>query len=314
MKKLIACFVFSSLGCVAQVESGSFSSIIPIQKSPVFDLKTMLLPRNVVIVNTDYGALRTEVSIYEYYLFLSFLHSEPGVFQQRSNSPEAYFPDLNQVEPKVLGLWKSLIDGLSKPLSADGPTEALSDLALKVKIKVPVKLDAKQRVLAAFPLTGISYEAAVNYAEWMSFIYQKYLSEGDDYSWKFQLPTEEQWEEMALGGLGEKMKPNQVLDSVNAEGCFLFNYANLPDCKSLPGYLKSSLGGGTAPVKSFNPDFLGLHNVFGNVAEMTLTKGICKGGSYFHKTDEAKVPNQIPYAGPQPWLGIRLVIIPVPIP
>lgn len=316
MKKLLVLSVLVSQGCFSQVQSDEINCLKP-PVSTGFVVANELLPRNVSWVNKEYGAVRTEVSILDYYLFLSFLRYEPGGFKDPVSGEKltlkTCFPDLGEVEGKVQPLWKALIAGLSDSLHQEAATEIMADFFSKIKVKVPLKLDPKQRELAAFPVTGISYEAATKYAGWLSYMYRTYFSEEEKYSWEFQLPTEDQWEELANAGLGEKMRQNQVLDSVNAEGCFLFNYANLPDCKSMPGYLKSSRGGGAAPVSSFNADFIGLHNVFGNVAEMIATKGICKGGSYEHKPYQAKIPVEIRYSGPKPWLGMRLIAIPVSI-
>lgn len=274
-------------------------------------------PKNVTLMNHHYGALQTEVSIFDYYLFLCYLQNEPGSLQDpvtgQNYRAKDFFPDTTNIEAKFKPLWRQLIARISDSTSEFSEVEWMTDFLNEVSVYVPVKSDAKQKELLAFPVTGISHEAASKYAEWLSFMYLNYLSSGQQFTWKFELPTEEQWEELAFGGLGEARRSNQVLDSINKEGCFLFNYVGLPDCKSKAGYLKSTLGGGIAPVKSFNADFSGLYNVFGNAAEMTARPGISKGGSCVHKPYQAKIKHEIPYSGPQPWLGFRLIAIPVPV-
>lgn len=286
------------------------------QTSVFLDMKETA-PKNVTLVNHYYGASQLEVSIFDYYLFLCYLQNEPGTLQDPATGQNYwardFFPDTTRIENKFKPLWWELIARISDSTSEFSQVELMTDFLSKAYIHVPVKLNSKQKELAAFPVTGISHEAALKYAEWLSFMYLNYFSSGQEFTWKFELPTEERWEELAIGGLGETMRSKQVLDSVNKEGCFLFNYAGLPECKSMAGYLKSSLGGGTAPVRSFNADFLGLHNVFGNAAEMTANPGVSKGGSFVHKPFQTKVKYQIPYSGPQPWLGFRLIAIPVPI-
>lgn len=284
------------------------------QTSVYLDMKEMA-PKNVTLVDHYYGISQLEVSIYDYYLFLSNLQSEPGTLQDpvtgQNYQAKDFFPDTTKIEAKFKPLWRELIAKISDSTTEFSQSEIMSDFLNKAYIHVPLKLNSKQLELAVFPVTGITQEAASKYAEWLSSMYMNYFSNGE-FTWKFQLPTEEQWEKPALDGLGETMKANQVLDSVNRQGCFLFNYAGLPDCKSMAGYLKSSMGGGTAPVKSFNPDLLGSYNVFGNVAEITAAPGISKGGSCIHKPYQSKIKNRIPYSGPQPWLGFRLIAIPVP--
>lgn len=285
------------------------------QTSVYLDMKE-IAPKNVTLVDHYYGTSRLETSIFDYYLFLSNLQNEPGILQDpvTGNNYQAkdFFPDTTKIEAKFKPLWHELIAKISDSTAEFSELETLSDFGNKTFVNVPVKLNSKQLELAAFPVTGISQEAATKYAEWLSVMYMNYFSTGE-ITWKFQLPAEEQWEKLALDGLGETMKANQVLDSVNQQGCFLFNYAGLPDCKSMAGYLKSSMGGGIAPVKSFNPDFLGSYNVFGNVAEMLATPGFSKGGSCIHKPYQSKIKNKISYSGPQPWLGFRLIAVPVPI-
>lgn len=275
-----------------------------------------ITPKNVTLVDHYYGTSRLEVSIFDYYLFLSYLQNEPGTLQDpvtgQNYRAKDFFPDTTKIEAKFKPLWRELIAKITDSTAEFSQVEVLSDFRSKTQIYVPLKLNSKQLELAAFPVTGISQAAASKYAEWLSFMYMNYFST-NEFTWRFQLPTEEQWEKLALGGLGETMKVNQVLDSVNQQGCFLFNYAGLPDCKSKAGYLKSSMGGGIAPVKSFNPDFLGSYNVFGNVAEMLATPDFSKGGSCIHKPYQSKIKNNIPYSGPQPWLGFRLIAVPVPL-
>lgn len=284
------------------------------QTSIYLDMKEMT-PKNVTLVDHYYGTSKLEVSIFDYYLFLSYLQNEPGTLQDpvtgENYRAKDFFPDTTKIETKFKPLWRELIAKISDSTVEFQQMEVMSDFLNKVHVYVPVALNSKQLELAAFPVTGISHEAASKYAEWLSFMYMNYFSNGE-FTWKFQLPSEEQWEKLALESLGETMKANQVLDSVNKQGCFLFNYAGLPDCKSMAGYLKSSMGGGTVPVKSFNPDLLGSHNVFGNAAEMIAAPGISKGGSCVHKPYQSKIKNNIPYSGPQPWLGFRLIAVPVP--
>lgn len=285
------------------------------QTSVYLDMKETA-PKNTTLVDHYYAASQREVSIFDYYLFLCYLENEPGILQDQDMRQnywaKDFFPDTTKIEAKFKPLWRKLIAGISDSASEFSQVEMITDFQHKAYIRVPIKLDGKQKELAAFPVTGISHEAALKYAEWLSIMYQNELTLLQPFTWKFQLPTEEQWEKLAAAGLSESMKSNQVPDSVNKEGCFLFNYAGLPDCKSKAGYLKSSLGGGIAPVKSFNPDFLGLYNVFGNAAEMTVKPGVSKGGSFVHMPYQSKIKYEIPYSGPQPWLGFRLVAVAVP--
>ena len=50
-----------------------------------------------------------------------------------------------------------------------------------------------------------------------------------------------------------------------------------------------------------------IYNLIGNVAEMTNTEGVSKGGSWFHSKEESKIKNKITYTKPEIWLGFRNV-------
>lgn len=52
----------------------------------------------------------------------------------------------------------------------------------------------------------------------------------------------------------------------------------------------------------------GILNLLGNVAEMTQTKGIAKGGSWYHGLNQTIIGSEIEYQEPASWLGFRCVI------
>lgn len=60
-------------------------------------------------------------------------------------------------------------------------------------------------------------------------------------------------------------------------------------------------------VRSLFQDTNQLYNLIGNVAEMTSTKGVAKGGSWFHALSESKIKSSIIYKEPEAWLGCRNV-------
>ncbi len=96
---------------------------------------------------------------------------------------------------------------------------------------------------------------------------------------------------------------------LNNHGCSLGNFkypssmgscnpkykANTPD-----GYLAMS------PTATYFPNDLGLFDVVGNVAEMTLVKGKACGGSWNHSPEESTIGSINEYTGPDAAVGFRI--------
>lgn len=160
----------------------------------------------------------------------------------------------------------------------------------------------KKYQLMDLPITGISYEQAMTYVAYM----QDVLNTCDSYTegkYRFEcfLPTPQQFDSIRVN-----------LDSINSQGCNLFNYKNSL-CSSCPNGKKSrkhpvNSRTGLAPTYTWGyfPDPHGLKNILGNVAEMTSVKGVAKGGSYAHYASEAIDGHTQEYTGPALWLGFRV--------
>ncbi|MBR7722991.1 formylglycine-generating enzyme family protein [Hymenobacter properus] len=58
-------------------------------------------------------------------------------------------------------------------------------------------------------------------------------------------------------------------------------------------------------IYSNPPNGYGLFNMVGNVAELTATPGIAKGGSFGHSIEDFTLKTDFPYDGPCEWLGFR---------
>jgi hypothetical protein len=65
-------------------------------------------------------------------------------------------------------------------------------------------------------------------------------------------------------------------------------------------------------VDSYIPNALGLYNTFGNVAEMTSTKGVIKGGSWADLFSECTFDKNSTYAAPDPRVGFRMMMEIIP--
>lgn len=153
---------------------------------------------------------------------------------------------------------------------------------------------------------------------------------------EYRLPTEAEWQQAAVGsgsgGAGPanlvpgrpnaKRRPVVVRKEAGLDSCLTAlriapsvaiyklpynlaeNYYTAEtgqafECTARPGQL------GLEYVYVNPPNYLDLYNIIGNVAEMTTTKGVAKGGSYKTSVRELTPEAQQLYQGPQSWLGFR---------
>ena len=257
-------------------------------------------------------AKNTEVSIRDYFAFVASQRVSSMLVDKATYGEIPYIellPDTNLVEKKLIEVYRIFFTELAKDEGNDFiKYNLVKDKKQKYAIEIPIENSKELNKMMNFPITGISHQQATLYTEWLTLVYADYFYDNDyDYKVSYRLPTEKEWNELAISGLSENMKPNLVLDSVNTENCMLFIHDNLIKCKTYDSYVSNSLGGGSVPVLSMNPDWNGVYQLFGNVAEMTSTPGINKGGSFNHNAKSAATSNIQTNDSPQPWLGFRVV-------
>jgi len=250
-----------------------------------------------------------EVTVGEYLNFLGSQKVEGMLYDataQHILDVLTLFPDTTKVEAKLLPLYRAVFPSLTS--EEYGEFTAVLELAsTSADIYVPFVIDKKLKPLLNFPVTGVSKYQAEKYCLWLQNQYMNHETK-DYYSMvSFQLPTQEQWQKLAVQALRPENVQKQMPDSLNKENCMLIIYNSLLQCKNYSSYLKGSLGGGAVSVKSPILDMKGRSHVYGNVAEMTATEGVAKGGSFYHPASEARVSSEIKYVGPEPWLGFRIV-------
>jgi formylglycine-generating enzyme required for sulfatase activity len=166
---------------------------------------------------------------------------------------------------------------------------------------------------AAYPAQNMSYEAAVSYCKWLTDFYNN--EDPEKRKWKkitFRLPTEEEWMTAVRGNMDKTFKyPWKFNTPQNPKGCFLSNYncAN-EDCKDCKISDKITKDGAlfTAKADSYFPNDFGLYGMIGNVAEMTATQGLAKGGSWEDIPAECTIQSQKKYTNPSPAIGFRILM------
>jgi formylglycine-generating enzyme required for sulfatase activity len=193
-----------------------------------------------------------------------------------------------------------------------------------------------------FPVVSISYEQAINYCKWRTDAVNRNIGSEDlkkkypklkeyDYWFEFRLPTKEEWEFAATGGLD--LDKNPIGYEINLNTGYLSKYVKDKACQeclnrnkvtaeklrkadfnTLEDYYTSPLNTISCELipsymYEFKPNGLGLYNMIGNVAEMVAEKWVAKGGSFITPLTEISVKKDFNYNGPQHWLGFRCLSI-----
>jgi hypothetical protein len=97
---------------------------------------------------------------------------------------------------------------------------------------------------------------------------------------------------------------------VNRKGCYLGNF-KVPDNITCPGIKKGGIMAADgflamSITEAYFPNDVGLFDVVGNVAEMTLEKGKACGGSWNHTPEESTIKSINAYTKPDAAIGFRI--------
>ena len=157
--------------------------------------------------------------------------------------------------------------------------------------------------LALMPIMGISFEQAVSFAEWRTEAMEKYLNElsknereAFPKKFKFRLPTENEWARIRFLIQDKRMLKQLAKIAKTNESSFKLSKSDLMNSSK---HLK--------PVYHQSAEDIGFFNVFGNVAEMTSTKGVAMGGSWSDPNTGKVFTRSFTYEGPSTAVGIRMI-------
>ncbi len=152
-----------------------------------------------------------------------------------------------------------------------------------------------------YPAVCVSYEGAKAYCEWLTKQYN--LQRKRTYTQVvFRLPTEKEWRTAAGSGDAKAITPFPNNQIQNSDKCYLGNIRTSKDRFFDDG------GFHQVKVNSYQPNKLGLYNTFGNVSEMTSTKGTALGGSWFDLFEDCTFDKKQQYSTPMPTVGFRVVM------
>lgn len=151
-----------------------------------------------------------------------------------------------------------------------------------------------------YPITGISYEQAVEYCKWRSLIQGEKTVE-------YRLPTPEEWIKAAKKDLEENSVKFGIPDSITLKHQPTYNYKQnaitVQNIKNEPNF--------ETRLQRVQFDYKSklANNIFGNVSEMTIIKGISKGGNYLTTfAFQCNIDSIQKYESPKMWLGFRCVV------
>ena len=156
--------------------------------------------------------------------------------------------------------------------------------------------DIKFNDILWYPVTGITFEQANDFCIWRTKVI------GGD-SIVYRLPSEKEWENIAIKIINDINQQKGVKDSVRHSLCRIFNYKITKpcDCRNSKPIAELEPGG------RFRVNKIKIFDFFGNAAEMTSIKGIAKGGSYLHYASQSCPDSRQIYEEPEKWLGFRCV-------
>jgi formylglycine-generating enzyme required for sulfatase activity len=152
-----------------------------------------------------------------------------------------------------------------------------------------------------YPIVGLSYKQALAYCEWLSKQANATLKDPQIQEIIFRLPTEEEWEKAALGGL-----PTNTLYPWGTHSLYIekgkfkgFAQANVMGTRYASNRDTYTLFNGhnyydnygdiLFPVSTYKHNQYGLCHIIGNVAEMVSDPQIAKGGSWQDELHEATI-------------------------
>lgn len=235
----------------------------------------------------------TEITVGAWLSYYSWTLDHEGY-----NAAQKILPDSNAIEPEV---WKYIT---SKSSVID---DKITSTGLPIGFFCKKCDDAKKygkrlRSISgscdfiALPITGLTYEQVISFCDWRTKV------TGDN-KFIYRLPTIKEWKDFAISNLTLKDRQAGFRDSLYKGKCPVYNYKINCPCD------KDSVLGKLLAVGLFSPGEKGVFDIFGNVSEMTSTKGISKGGNFKLFANQCHPDSIQYYSKPESWLGFRCIVV-----
>jgi formylglycine-generating enzyme required for sulfatase activity len=312
MKKIITVLAVLFI-CLNATSQNHYSKFTP-------DAKMKKAPYGFVWTETGkFGIKQSEVSVDEYLGFLEAItnDSSAGYVQRMKPSRRSMlFPYMDTVS----GVSTDENDQEYRKISWINEDRMEEDARQKAKTK-DVQYDGYFNPFK-MPITGITYEQALDYAKWCTAIanMEMYNKVKDKSTLKqaviYRLPTPAEYEALLKKGLtGCDFKDpkdcasriKQMEECKNEKKCALCNVAGKDTCKGNMVIFNAFGAESLYGIYTFYANWIGAYNMQGNAAEMTSEKGKAMGGSYKQSAKDCLPGSVQNYTQPETWLGIRLV-------
>jgi formylglycine-generating enzyme required for sulfatase activity len=178
------------------------------------------------------------------------------------------------------------------------------------KYKYLAKTYSTSKKYENFPVLNISHKAAKLFCNWLT---EKYKNK----TYKFTLPTKEQWIYAAKGGKTEVKYPWGNSELKTKSGTNKCNYRDhyfgskviMTKKEEITEILNKNNQEPTVEVNSYSVNPYGLYNCSGNVAEMITEEGIAVGGSWNNNAENVRIDSQFKYNQANPYTGFRPIRI-----
>ena len=177
-----------------------------------------------------------------------------------------------------------------------------------------------RQTIINYPISNISYKAALEYCKWLTNNYNNNLIK----KYKkvlYRLPNQKEWELAASGGMSNVEYPWGGPYIREKSGKFLCNFLRLVETNITydtlsKNYIVINQGNYSLPnitsslctINSYKPNYFGLYNMSGNVAEMVAENGIAKGGSYLDPGYDVQIKSVKKYTEKASNIGFRVFL------
>jgi formylglycine-generating enzyme required for sulfatase activity len=273
------------------------------ENSDAFIKKEKLVPPGTVLIGDGLYFDEAETANIHYLEFLYFAKKDSG---------RAYFV---RHLPDTASVWP--FSDKDVVIDPDGKVDSVGTAYKIILVRSNYLRNSYYRF---YPVVGVSYSQANAYCKWRSKVVTDRVNKelekkGKRYSvnYTYYLPTLDDYKTASDKNIPEAALKGNQLKQVKAlaldfEPKQRFIMAGFKQDVPVTIRERQILLPGInfpGPVLMPEPNSKKLYNIYGNVAELTATKGITYGGAWIHKKENILKQPIVKYNFPAYWLGFR---------